>query len=235
MLLINAGIAQAASFAPIAPSAETVAISGHGLGVHFVRTPGSSVTTSAFTSTNGSMIIASVGRGVINDHATAVVNDNKGNGAYTQVGKSRNYTHWPTSGTALFQKTNIAGGGGHTVSASKPSLNDEVTVMAVTASGVSSIVDSQWNEDLTAPNVSASVTTTGPAILVSFWWGDDGGGELNPTVSAGWIVIEHTSSLASNHVQGAVAYRIVPSAGSYYVKWKPSTAQGAQIYVVALQ
>lgn len=214
----------------------SVALGGHGLGVHFIGS-GGSVTTSSFTSTTNDMAIACVGRGQISDFATQTVSDNKGNGNYAQVGGAHGYTGWPTSGTALFQKTLTTGGSGHTVTATKSAgaNTDEVTVLAATASGVSAIVDSQWNEDLTSPNTSASVTTTGPAILFSCWFGNDTNGELNPAVSSGWTVIEHTSSLASSHIQGALAYRIVSGAGTYSIDWTPSTSQGAQLWIAAIQ
>jgi hypothetical protein len=54
-------------------------------------------------------------------------------------------------------------------------------------------------------------------------------------VNAGWTVLDHTSSLASNHVQSASAYRVVTGAGTYSINWTPSTAQGAQLWIVAMQ
>ena len=96
----------------------SVALGGHGLGVHFIGS-GGSVTTSSFTSTTNDMAIACVGRGQISDFATQTVSDNKGNGNYAQVGGAHGYTGWPTSGTALFQKTLTTGGSGHTVTATK--------------------------------------------------------------------------------------------------------------------
>lgn len=213
----------------------TAVVGGHGIGLDFIGTSNIAVKASAFTSSNGSIILASVGRGGLADFATSTVSDNKNNGNYSQVGTAHSYRNYPSSGTALYTKANVAGGSGHVVSASKPSAQDEVTVIAAEFKNVTRIVDSQWVEDLTSPNTSANVSTTGPAVLAAFWWGDNSNGELNPAVDAAWTVLDHTSSLASNHVQGASAYRVVTSAGIYSINWTPSTAQGAQLWIVAMQ
>lgn len=211
------------------------AIGGHGIGLDFLGKSSAAVQTNSFTSDVGSIILASVGRGALADFARATVSDNKGNGNYAQIGSAHAYAKWNTSGTALYAKLAAVGGAGHIVSTTKPSASDEVTVIVAEFKNVTTIVDSKWVEDLTPPNTSASVTTTGPAMLAAFWWGDDGSGELNPAVDAGWTVLDHTTSLASNHVQGASAYRVVAGAGTYSINWKPSTAQGAQLWIVAMQ
>ena len=211
------------------------AMGGHGIGLDFMNTSNTAVKTSSFTSTSGSIILASVGRGALADFQRSTLSDNKNNGNYSQVGIAHAYRNYPSSGTALYAKIGAAGGSGHIVSATKPSAQDEVTVIAAEFKNVTRIVESQWIEDLTSPNTSASVSTLGPAILAAFWWGDNSNGELNPAVDAGWTPLDHTSSLASNHVQGASAFRVVATAGTYSINWTPSTAQGAQLWIVAMQ
>lgn len=211
------------------------AVSGHGMGLDFYGTSNTAVRTGAFNSTSGGIVVTSVGRGAFADFSRSTVSDNKGNGNYTQIGAAHTYVKWQSSGTALYAKTAAAGGAGHVVSTGKPTATDEVSVISIAFSGVSAIVDSKWVEDLSAPNTSASVTTTGPAALAAFWWGDDGSGEIKPAVSAGWTLLDHSSSLASNHVQCASACRIVTAAGSYSIDWTPSTSQGAQLWIVAMQ
>ncbi len=214
--------------------APVPSIGGHGLTYDFLGGSGSSVTTPAFNSqAAGSSMLAIVARGRFSDFPNTVT-DSKGN-TYTQVGTAHTYTDWPTSGTALFAKEAAIGGSAHTVTTGKPLSTDEVTIMAVEVTGVNTVVDSAWVEDLTSPNTSASVTTTGPGVLVAFWAGDDPAGELNPAVAAPWSKFDWTSSLASNHVQVAGAYRRVTAAGTYTVEWTPTTAQGAQLWLVALQ
>ncbi len=211
------------------------AIGGHGIGLDFLGTTSASVQTAPFTSVGGNIILASVGRGGFADFTTATVTDNKGNGNYSQIGTPHIYTLYSSSGTALYAKTSAAGGAGHVVSTTKPNTSDEVTVIAAEFRNVDTIVDSQWVEDRTSPNTSASVTTTGPAILAAFWWGDDNAGNLSLMVSQGWTLLDRTSSLASNHVQSGSAYKVVSGAGTYTIDWTPSTAQGAQLWTVAMQ
>lgn len=210
-------------------------IGGHGLDYDTMGTSGSSVGTSSFTSAaSGSIILAGVGRGVLSDHASATVDDNKGNGAYTQLGTAHGYWYWPTSGPAIFAKIGAAGGAGHIVSASKPTATDEVTVVAAEFRGVSRIVDYQWVEDLSSPNTSASVTVPGDAILCAFWWGDDATGNSGFTsINTGWTELDKTTSTGGNHVQVGSAYKVV-GAGSHTVEWTPAVSQGAQLWIVAM-
>ena len=139
----------------------------------------------------------------------------------------------PTSGIAVYGAVGEAGGAGHTVTASKPDVNDEVTILAVAVPNGTGILGHTWTEDLTDPN-TGSITVAGPCTLISFWGGDDSSGELNPAVDSNWRKLDWTSSLASNHVQMASAYREVVSAGTYTVTWTPSTSQGAQVWIVAV-
>lgn len=211
-----------------------IAIGGNVLAYRFLGGSATSYTTGAFTTqASGGTMLVCVGRGTLSDHVLPT--DNKSN-TYTQYDSNRAYTAWPTSGTALYAKTSFAGGTGHTITVGMTTTNDEVTILAVECPGYTTIVDQQWNEDLTTgTNTSSSVTTTGAAMLVAFWWGADSNGELLPAVPADWTLLKHTSSLASNHVQGAVAYKRVTGAGTYSIVWTPSTAQAAQLRIVALQ
>lgn len=216
--------------------AQAPSAGGHGLDVDFIGDGGSSITTPNFnTQASGSAIVACVARGILSDMTGNAPTDNKGNGSYTQVGTSHAYTDWPTSGAAIYAKTGAVGGSAHNVTVAKPTPSDEVTLAAIEVTGVNTVVDDDWAEDLTSPNTGPTVTTTGPGVLVAFWLGDDASGELNPAVASPWEKLDNTSSLASNHVQMAVAYRTVSGAGTWGVEWTPSTAQGAQLFLVALQ
>jgi hypothetical protein len=190
------------------------------------------VTPAVNTQGSGSSILACIGRGVNADHVLPT--DNKGN-TYSQIGTSHTYSGFPTSGTALYVKAGAIGGTGHTVTFTKQGF-DEATVLMVECPGYTKVVANNWNEDATtATNTSNTVTTTGPAMLVAFWFGTDGNGELLPAVPADWSLLRHTSSLAGNHIQAAAAYKRVTGAGTYSIVWTPSTPQGAQLWIVALQ
>lgn len=212
-----------------------MAAGNSGIGVDFINDTNNPRGTSAFDTTSEGVMIAAVGRGVLADFDTTNVTDNKGNGNYAQIGVKHAYTNWPSSGIAVYAKTGMIGGTGHVVQTSKPSLSDEVTILGLHVKGVNNVADSAWVEDLTSPNTSASVTLAGAGVLVAIWGGDNSSGELNPAIEAGWTKHQWTSSLASNHVQMAIASRVVPRGGTYTVTWTPTTSQGAQLWLIALQ
>ena len=151
-----------------------------GLGAHTLVYYGlhtndvASIMTSAIaTKPTGSVMIVSVGRGQIS--AFARPTDNKSNGPYPQLGETHNYTHYADSGTALYALAGATGGADLKISAST-SPSDEVTLAAVEVTAATKIVDYQWNEvvqpDPPIAVTSNRVTTTGPATLIAFWWGD---------------------------------------------------------------
>jgi hypothetical protein len=202
----------------------------------FINTNTPSIATPNLTVDKNSLMIVCVGRGFLSDFATAGVSDNIGNSAYIPLLPALNYTLFPTSGNRLYYAGNVNSQSNTTVvTTTKPSNSDEVTLAVVELRNVNTIISALSNEDLTSPNTSASVTVDGPAQLCSFWWGDDNNGELLPAVSSGWTLVRNTSSLASNHVQCAIAVRTVTTAGTYSIDWTPSTPQGARVYIVAAQ
>jgi hypothetical protein len=83
---------------------------------------------------------------------------------------------------------------------------------------------------------SGDVTTTGPATLVAFWWGDATGLHHSAIPGDGFTLIENFVDLPpSSAVQCAVAVREVAGAGTYHVTWATSPAQGAPLWLFALQ
>jgi hypothetical protein len=192
-----------------------------------------SVSTPAMTTAaTGSVMIVSVGRGAIS--AFEPPTDNKGN-AYAQLDRARNYSRYTDSGTAIYAATDLQGGAGHVLRSSTPA-NDEITLAAVEVKGAK-VQDFAWREVLreNLPLTSAKVTTTGPATLVAFWWGDhDPREEKTARPDGGFQVID--SVLASGElVQAAVAVKQVTEAGSYDVTWTATPVQGAQLWLIAVQ
>jgi hypothetical protein len=83
---------------------------------------------------------------------------------------------------------------------------------------------------------SGDVTTTGPATLVAFWWGDAGGLHHSAVPDNGFTIIENFVDLPPNSaVQCVVAARQVAAAGTYHVSWATSPAQGAPLWLFAFQ
>ncbi|MGZ6069453.1 MAG: hypothetical protein ACXWVM_44060 [Polyangiales bacterium] len=138
------------------------------------------------------------------------------------------------------------GGAGHTFSMTWGSIGtsgDEVTISAVEVLGAKSIEDSSWVERTSGTSLtSASVTTTGPAILVAWWWGS---GTVRPVgdkhvavPGGGFTIVPGATALTSistnGYVQVAVASRVVSTAGTYSITWT-TDGEGAQLYLVALR
>ncbi len=206
----------------------------HALAYFRVESHAVTLTTPAMaTRPSGSTIVASVGRGAAS--AFALPTDNQGNTPYRQLGTSHTYTLWPSSGTALYTFTGASGGANHLVSVSTP-YDDELTLAAVEVIDGTVIQDQQWNEVLAGnPLTSRSVTTTGPATLVAFWWGDaNADGDKTATPELGFTTVD-SILLAGSLVQCAVAVREVAAAGTYSVTWTATPVQGAQLWLVAVQ
>jgi hypothetical protein len=197
------------------------------------------------TQASGSTIIVSVGRG--NAMLFALPTDNHGNTPYQIQGQVEPYVH-PNefSGTALYAFPNARGGTGFQVSTSNGRNSsgnvDEVTLAAVEVVDATRIQAFAWNEVVQpsppaapVPVTSKTVTTTGPATLVAFWWGDlTATVDQTVAVDSGFTVVDSVLA-AGSLVQCAVAVRTVAQAGTYSVTWTATPVQGAQLWLIAAQ
>jgi hypothetical protein len=184
------------------------------------------------TAATGSTILVSEGRGIFS--AFALPTDNQGNAPYLQLGQAHTYNRYPDSGTALYAFANAKGGDGHVVSASTPA-SDEITLSVVEVKGTK-VQDFQWAEVLMGnPLTSPKVTTTGPATLVAWWWGDAGVASDKTAVANNGFQVIDSVLVAGALVQSAVAVKDVTEAGSYDVTWTSTPLQGAQLWIVAVQ
>ena len=184
------------------------------------------------TRASGSTLLVCVGRGL---QSSVTPTDSAGN-AYVQLGEPHTYALWPVSGTTLYACEKAQGIAGLVVSVGKPIVTDETTmsVVEVTAGGL--VRDVQWREVLLGqPITSASVTTTGPALLVAWWWGDAGVEEDKTAVADNGFTVIDSILESGSLVQCAVAVRQVGEAGSYNVTWTATPPQGAQLWLVAVQ
>lgn len=209
-----------------------------GLGAHaiaFQRLHAGQTTLSTpalATAASGSTLVVSVGRGELAAHVAPT--DTPGN-TYQQLGAAHAYDRWPSSGTAVYAVTGAAGGSGHAIRAATPA-DDEVTMAAVEVREGAVVADHAWVERLAGtPLRSGSVTTTGPATLVAFWWGDaDVTGDKTAVANNGFAVIDAVLSEGAL-VQAAVAVKNVAAAGTYDVTWTATPTQGAQLWLIAIQ
>jgi hypothetical protein len=160
--------------------------------------------------------------------------DNQGN-TFTQLGTSHAYTMWPGSGTGLYAVAVAQGGANHVFTTTVPN-NDEVTLGVVVVRDGGRVQAFEWNEVARGtPLKSRSVTTTGPAVLVAFWWGDGDVGVAHQAVpNNGFQVVDSVLRMGAL-VQLAVATREVAVAGTYDVTWDSAGLEGAQLWLVAVQ
>jgi hypothetical protein len=189
---------------------------------------------SLVTQPSGSTLLVSAGRGDLG--AFTLPSDNKGNSPFVALERPHAYTNWASSGTAVYGLTGAVGGARHVVSNTN-APGDEITLAVVEVRNGVTIVDHSWVERLlgAGPITSAPVTTTGPATLVAFWWGDGGAdGDKVATPSDGFQVLDGIG-LEGSLVQCYVAAREVTAAGTYDVTWDATPPQGAQLWLVAVQ
>jgi hypothetical protein len=195
------------------------------------------------TQASGSMIVVSVGRG--DNTLFATPTDTRGNAPYRLRDMMHPYAHpFETSGTALYQFTSALGGAGFQVTTTTgpdhvSGQGDEITVAAVEVIEGTQIQQA-WNvvvqQNPPIPVTSGSVTTTGPATLIAFWWGDGfPGTPQSATPNNGFVVVDTNAQETGSFVQCAVAVKTVTAPGTYNVTWTATPVQGAQLWLVAVQ
>jgi hypothetical protein len=208
--------------------------------------PTSISTPKITTAASGSTIVVSIGRGDFTKFtaAGALPVDTAGNAPYLRQGLNA-YVH-PNefSGTALYTFTNARGGPGFQVTTGTGEnvhgQLDEITIAAVEVVEGTRIQDQQWNEVVQdrdpVPVTTNSVTTTGPATLVAFWWGDAFPGTPQSAMpDSGFTLVDTNAFETDSFVQCAVAVKNVSAAGTYHVTWTSDPIQGAQLWLVAVQ
>jgi hypothetical protein len=172
--------------------------------------------------------------------AYAAPTDNKGN-TYSLL-ESSGYQGglWAPYGMKAYGKANAAGGSSHTVSVVKDTPVNESTLLVIEAKG-STIQDTSVITRAGAGDgvayTSASVTTTGPALLVAVWSGDGYAGitDMSAAPENGWTLLESLFLTGASYIQAALAVKAVSSAGTYTVDWTPANSQGAILFLAAVQ
>jgi hypothetical protein len=191
------------------------------------------------TQASGSTIVVCAGT---NRDETGAPTDNKGN-TYSALQGSNYYgNQWQPMGIDIWADAQAVGGAGHAISVAKPTYAaGESTIIAVEVQNAGAIqASSIVARQTTGPggqHVSASVTTTGPAMLISFWGGDGGADQipLYATPEAGWTKVQEVALDEIFHVQMACAVKYVSGAGTYTCTWTANSNQGGIIALVAVQ
>jgi hypothetical protein len=155
------------------------------------------------------------------------------------LGKAHTYSKYPESGAALYTLA-VPTNSQPPVIATNTPPQDEVTLAAVEVARTK-IVDVKWSEAFPGKLFgrytvrSESVTTTGPATLVAFWWGEAGIRYAQTAVPDGGFKVLGSVLEAGSLVQCAVAVKEVAAAGKYSVRWTATPRQAAQLWLIALQ
>lgn len=198
------------------------------------------------TSAGGSTILIMMG-GKTSDIVQGP-SDNKGN-TYALVGAEHDYANWPGYGTTIWEAASATGGTGHTwsqfVTAFDENTMFEVEIPGAGASPTITTAFSQHDNSgtytpshSTVSMTSGPVTTTGPATIIALWWGagPTSYGDHIATPNNGFTTLDAwTHDDPNGYVQGYMAYKIVPGAGTYDVTWTYHPAQGAELWLIAVQ
>lgn len=198
---------------------------GHGV------TP--AVTSPIATQATGSSLLAFSAGYTSNDNAPT---DSRGN-AWTQVGMPVFYEGYNGEfDVTPYVVLGAAGGAGHTVRIDKNgTIAGEITIPFVEIVGADRLQDVAQNYPHGPTLQSGTVTTTGPATLLAFWWGDGLGLTHTAVPNNGFAVIESFLHLPPDSaVQCAVAYKHVSGAGRYDVTWTQSDP-GSPLWLFAFQ
>jgi hypothetical protein len=222
------------SAAPLMPG--QLSIGGHAMTYEpFDSQHSTTLSTPPFdTQRTGSTMIVGVGRGVGSaltpDERTPT--DNEGNAPYAMAGDVEHWSLWPASSATIYTFSNMVGGPGDVVSIMAPAT-DEDTVLAVEVTNATKI-SSVFVEQRTAPLTSMSITTSGPAALIAYCWGDNDA-DMRTAVPDGNFVVLDSIETQGELVEGSVAGEIVNAAGTYDVTWTMTPPQGALLWLIAVE
>lgn len=196
--------------------------------------PSVAITEPITTQANGSFLVA-FSAGFVSNNSTPT--DNKGN-TFRPLGEAVAYRYYDgVYDVKPYYVQSAHGGSGHTVSIVKNGVPaGELTLPFVEIRNFGAnmpIVKTNYPQP---GNVltSASVTTTGPATLLAFWFGDQSGLHHSAIPNNGFQIIENFVNLPPDSaVQCVVAARQVTAAGTYNVSWTTSPEQGAPLWLIA--
>lgn len=202
----------------------------------FAVNAGASFASNPMNIVSGSVILAWAGKGTLTGLRTPT--DSAGN-TYSPLLTAHNYAQFANSGMNVYAATGVTGGSGVVLSEPMPDNSDEVTFSIIEVRGgrigITNAVPSETSAG--GPIVTASITTSGPAVLVSTWWGESNTVQDHADPSAGWAVVHELNSSfgAPLIVQECMAARVVSAAGTYFCSWTSSPDQGAVAYIVSVE
>jgi hypothetical protein len=182
----------------------------------------------------GSTMIVGIGRGVGSAFTAQerTPTDNKGNSPYVIEGSEEHWSLYPQSSAATYAFPNMVGGSGQVISTMAPAT-DEITEMAVEVANATKVT-AVFVEQRSDPLTSMSITTTGPAALIAFWWGDNDA-DMRTAIPNNDFQVLDSILTQGELVEAAVAAKVVTAAGTYDVTWSATPPQGALLWLVSVE
>lgn len=204
------------------------------------------------TQAGGSIVVLASG-GKSSD-VTQAWTDSKGN-TIRKLAIVQDYPDFAGYGTQVGVTHNPMTGGASHAFTFQVGNEDENTSFAVEVIGGRRVKHLHLNDANAGAGTTLAIgpiTTDGPAALIALWWGSSpvnppftgssgpGGGGIGTPFTAvpdsGFTVLdENMNNFEFGEVQAACAAKVVDVAGSYSVTWTHSPAQGAQLWLVAVE
>lgn len=204
------------------------------------------------TQASGSIVVLASGGNSAD--VTQTWTDNKGN-TIRKLAAVQDYPDFSGYGTQVGVIDHPMTGGSSHAFTFPVQDEDENTSFAVEVVGGGRIKHLHVNDANAGAGTTLGIgpiTTDGPAVLIALWWGSSpvnppfsgsggpGGGGIGTPFTAvpdsGFTVLdENMNNFESGEVQAACAAKVVEVAGSYSVTWTHSPAQGAQLWLVAVE
>ncbi len=227
MALKEVSLGQKVVFLGVASPTLTVGVNSLTWCQTFSNIP--SLPSNARNIASGSIVLACVGNGALAN--VVAPTDNKGN-TYSAVLPAHPYINWSGSGSRPYASIGVTGDSALVVSEAMSDHQDEVTLSLVEIKGGTSITHAAVADvpgGGPGPTTSPSVTVSGPAALVSWWWGDGAVVQDDVQPSSGWTLLHalNWADAATGVVQPACAARIV-SAGTYSCTWTATGTHGGE-------
>lgn len=151
------------------------------------------------------------------------------------------YTDWPGYGSAVWATTNATGGSNHVFNQSVTAFDELTMFLVEVPAGSSPTILSSFAQKANSVGgttmASATITTTGPARFVSFWYGagNAGSGNHTATTNTGAGLDGYGFDDPNGYVQAFDSIEDQASAGTYGHTWTYSPSQGTQVREIAIQ
>lgn len=210
-------------------------------------TTGTQDTPTITTPGSGSTILVAAARGTWANDGSAPT-ENMGNTLTALASTPHAYNGFPTSEAGIWGCAGANGGAGHKASLvwgmSSAGSGDEVTVSLVEIDSMNTIQASAFADDSSNANTetSGSVTTTGAAILIAYFWGYGNTGQLHNyrPQNDGWRRLDAACTDgdpvgAAGYIQCTVLWKQVSGAGSYNCVASGVAQEAAMTWIVAVQ